>query len=60
MLELSRSVALGNTVLRGPFLQITLLGAFLDLGKYVAQGRGRLQSSYSMPEPLSIFFPWSF
>lgn len=60
MLELGRLVALENTMVQGPFLQITLLGDFLDLGEYVAQGRSKLQSSYSVTQPHSIFFPWSF
>lgn len=60
MLELGRLVALGNTMVQGPFLQITLLGDFLDLGEYVAQGRSKLQSSYSVTQPRSTFFPWSF
>lgn len=60
MLELGRFVALGNTMLQGPFLQITLSGDFLHLGKYVAQGRSKLQSSYSVTQPLSFFFSWSF
>lgn len=60
MPELNRTIALGNMVYLGPFLLMTLLGTFLDLGKYVAQGRGRLQSSWSVPRLLSIFFPWSF
>lgn len=41
MLELGRSVGLGNMMLQGPFLQITLLGDFFDLGKYVcSSGQG--------------------
>lgn len=42
MLELGRSVGLGNKMLRGPFLQITLLGDFFFyLGKYVhSSGQG--------------------
>lgn len=60
MLELGRLVALENTMVQGPFLQITLLGDFLDLGEYVAQGRSKLQSSYSVTQPCSTFFPWSF